>query len=54
MLGLGDIQESKVPVDYVEELYNLLHQTHTIARENLHNAQARQKQMYDMHLNNHA
>ena len=36
MLGVGDIQESKVPADHVEELEEVLHQAHTIARENLH------------------
>jgi hypothetical protein len=54
MLGVGDMQESKVPADYVEELEEVLHQTHTIARGNLHNAQARQKRTYDMRLHNHA
>ena len=54
MLGVVDMQESKVPADYVEELEEVLHQIHTIARENLHNAQARQKRTYDMRLHSHA
>lgn len=48
MMGVAENQQPQVLSDYVEEL-----EVHPIARENLHNAQMRQKRTYDLRLCNH-
>ncbi|XP_062617287.1 uncharacterized protein LOC134278991 [Saccostrea cucullata] len=53
MMGVGENQQPRVPSDYVEELEEVMSQVHTIARENLHGAQMRQKRTYDLQLHNH-
>lgn len=42
-MGFAENQRPHVPSDYVEELEEVMCQVHAIARENLHNAQMRQK-----------
>lgn len=49
MMGVAENQQPQVLSDYVEEL----EEVHPIARENLHNAQMRQKRTYDLRLYNH-
>ena len=47
MMGVGEHQDPQDPCDYVEELEDVLRKVHVIARENLHEAQMRQKRAYD-------
>lgn len=47
-MGFAENQRPHVPSDYVEELEEVMCQVHAIARENLHNAQMRQKKTRPM------
>lgn len=53
VIGVAENQQPQVPSDFVDELEEVMTQVHAIARENLHNAQMRQKQTYDLRLHNH-
>lgn len=52
MMGVAENKQPQVPSDYVEEPEEVMSQVHAIARENLHNAQMRQKRTYDLRLHN--
>lgn len=53
MMGVAENQQPQAPSNYVEELEEVMSQVHAIARENLHNAQMRQKRTNDLRLHNH-
>lgn len=53
MMGVAENQQPQVLSEYVHELEEVMSQVHAIARENLHNAQMRQKRTYDLRLHNH-
>ena len=54
MMGVSEHQVPRDPCDYVEELESVLRKVHVIARENLHEAQNRQKRTYDLRIHHHA
>ena len=53
MMGVGEHQDPQDPCDYVEELEDVLRKVHVIAKENLHEAQMRQKRTYDLRIHHH-
>lgn len=52
-MGVGENQDPQVPCVYVEELEDVLCKVHVIAREDLHEAQMRQKRTYYLRIQHH-